>query len=70
MNFNENIYGSFEEKEISQTLLDALVLSLTEQKGVESVAVQVKGKAELVDDHGKKLTEPVTRPEKVNTGSF
>ncbi|WP_342432507.1 GerMN domain-containing protein [Neobacillus sp. FSL H8-0543] len=70
LDFNENIYGSFEEKEISQSLLNALVLSLTEQKGIESVSVTVKGKAELVDDQGKKLTEPVTRPEKVNTGSF
>ncbi|WP_066063705.1 GerMN domain-containing protein [Neobacillus soli] len=70
LNFNENIFGSFEEKEISQSLLDALVLSLTEQQGVEKVAIQVNGKAELKNDKGKKLSEPVTRPEKVNTGSF
>lgn len=70
LNFNENIYGSFKEKEISQSLLDALVLSLTEQTGIEKVAIQVKGKAELKNDKGKKLSEPVTRPEKVNTGSF
>jgi germination protein M len=70
LNFNENVYGSFEEKVISQHLLDALVLSLTEQQGIEKVAVQVKGKAELKNDKGKKLSEPVTRPEKVNTGSF
>jgi germination protein M len=70
LNFNESIYGSFEEKVISQNLLNALVLSLTEQKGIESVAVTVNGKADLVDDKGKELTEPVTRPEKVNTGSF
>ncbi|WHY65895.1 GerMN domain-containing protein [Neobacillus sp. SuZ13] len=70
LNFNENIYGSFKEKEISQHLLDSLVLSLTEQEGVEKVAIQVKGKADIKNDSGKKLTEPVTRPEKVNTGSF
>ncbi|WP_223591083.1 GerMN domain-containing protein [Neobacillus bataviensis] len=70
LNFDENIYGSFEEKEISQSLLNALVLSLTEQKDIKKVAIQVKGKAELKNDEGKKLTEPVTRPEKVNTGSF
>ncbi|SFB16674.1 MULTISPECIES: GerMN domain-containing protein [unclassified Bacillus (in: firmicutes)] len=70
LNFNESVFGSFEEKVISQHLLNALVLSLTEQKGIESVAVMVNGKAELVDEEGKKLTEPVTRPEKVNTGSF
>ncbi len=70
LNFNKNIYGSFEEKEISQSLLDTLVLSLTEQQGVQKIAVQVDGKAEIKNDKGKKLTEPVTRPEKVNTGSF
>jgi germination protein M len=70
LNFNESIYSSFEEKEISQNVLDSLVLSLTEQEGIESVAVTVNGKAELVDESGKKLTEPVTRPEKVNTGSY
>jgi germination protein M len=50
--------------------LNALVLSLTEQKGIESVAVTVDGKAEIVNENGEKLTEPVTRPENVNTGSF
>jgi germination protein M len=70
LNFNKNIFDSFEEKEISQSLLDALVLSLTEQKGIEKVAVQVNGKADIKNDKGKKLSEPVTRPEKVNTGSF
>ncbi|MEN8701219.1 GerMN domain-containing protein [Bacillus infantis] len=70
LDFNESVYGSFEEKIISQHLLNSLVLSLTEQKGIESVAVTVNGKAELVDENGEKLTEPVTRPENVNTGSF
>lgn len=70
LNFNEAVYSNFEEKMISQHLLTALVLSLTEQKDIESVAVTVNGKAELVDESGEKLTEPVTRPEKVNTGSF
>ncbi|MFB3160747.1 GerMN domain-containing protein [Neobacillus sp. 179-J 1A1 HS] len=70
LNFNKSIYGSFEEKIVSEHLLNALVLSLTEQKGIESVAVTVDGKAELVNDKGEKVSEPVTRPEKVNTGSF
>lgn len=70
LNFNESIYGSFEEKIISQHLLNTLVLSLTEQRGIESVEVMVNGEAELVRENGEKLVEPVTRPEKVNTGSF
>ncbi|MBS4191512.1 GerMN domain-containing protein [Bacillus sp. FJAT-49705] len=71
LNFNEAIFSSSsEEKVISKHLINALVLSITEQKGIESVAITVDGKAELVDESGKNLTEPVTRPEKVNTGSF
>ncbi|MDF0726719.1 GerMN domain-containing protein [Cytobacillus sp. S13-E01] len=70
LDFNENIYGSFEEKMISKHVINSLVLSLTEQPGVESVAITVQGNAEIVTDDGEKITEPVTRPEKVNTGSF
>ncbi|MEH7116598.1 GerMN domain-containing protein [Neobacillus vireti] len=70
LNFNKNIFDSFKEKEISQSLLDTLVLSLTEQQGVEKVAVEVDGKTGILNDKGKKVSEPVTRPEKVNTGSF
>lgn len=73
LNFNENIYTtSFkgEEKVISEETLNMLVLSLTEQSGIESVAVTVNGEADLVNSEGETLNEPVTRPEKVNTGSF
>ncbi len=70
VNFNESILGSFKEKKISQSTLNALVLSLTEQPGIEGVEVQVNGSAELLNENGKPLSEPVVRPEKVNTGSF
>ncbi|MFD2446257.1 GerMN domain-containing protein [Bacillus sp. CGMCC 1.16607] len=70
LNFNESVYGSFEEKMITKHLLTSLVLSLTEQQGIESVAVMVEGKSDVVSEDGEKIIEPVTRPEKVNTGSF
>ena len=70
VNFNESILGSFKEKKITQSTLNALVLSLTEQPGIESVEVQVNGSADLLNENGKPLSEPVVRPEKVNTGSF
>ncbi len=72
LDFNESIFGSFDEEQkiISSNVLNALVLTLTEQDGIESVAVTVNGKAELINENGEKLTEPVTRPTKVNTGSF
>jgi germination protein M len=70
LNFNKAIYGSFEEKMISKNVLNSLVLSLTEQKDIKSVSITVEGKSEIVNENGEKLTEPVSRPEKVNTGSF
>jgi germination protein M len=70
LNFNEGIYGSFEEKIVSDHFMNSLVLSLTEQEGIESVAVMVNGEGELVNDKGETLSEPVTRPENVNTISF
>lgn len=70
LDFNDSIYGSYDKKVISQHLLDSLVLSLTEQPGIKQVSVLVDGKADLVKENGKKLTEPVMRPEKVNTGSY
>lgn len=70
LDFNDSIYGSFEEKIISQHVLNMLALTLTEQEGIDSVAITVNGEAELVRESGEKLAEPVTRPENVNTGSF
>ncbi|MGM9926610.1 MAG: GerMN domain-containing protein [Bacillus sp. (in: firmicutes)] len=70
VNFNENIYGSFEEEIVSQRLIDALVLSLTEQADIESVEVLVNGEASLKLEDGKDLSEPVNRPEKVNSSSL
>lgn len=70
LNFNENIYGRFEENVVTDHVLNALVLSLTEQDGIEGVAIQVNGKTDIVDEEGEALTEPVYRPKNVNTGSF
>lgn len=70
LNFNEDILGSFEEKVISENVLKPLVYSLTEQKGIKSVAIEVNGSTKLTDEKGNSLSEPVSRPEKVNTGSF
>ncbi|MBS4208919.1 GerMN domain-containing protein [Bacillus sp. FJAT-50079] len=70
LNFNEAVMAGNEENVISNEVLQSLVLSLTEQAGVESVSVLVNGKSELVNEDGEALTAPVTRPEKINVGSF
>ncbi len=66
LHFNEAVLGSDEENMISEETLQSLVLSLTEQEGIESVSVAVDGKKELVNEKGEPLTAPVSRPEKVN----
>ena len=53
---------------VSETLIDALVHSLTEQKDIKSVEVLVNGKASLLTEDGEKLSKPVIRPEKINEG--
>ncbi|PFR98677.1 GerMN domain-containing protein, partial [Bacillus cereus] len=70
LNFNENIYTDKGKSMISDYVLQSLVLSLTEKKGVKNVSVEVNGKANLVNEKGEKLTKPVDRPQNVNTGSF
>ena len=70
LNFNENLYGSYDQKLVTKQVLDTLVLSLTEQKGIEAVSIQVNGEADVVNWEGETLAEPVTRPKHVNTGSF
>ncbi|MBD8068889.1 GerMN domain-containing protein [Bacillus sp. PS06] len=70
LDFNEAIFGSFNDKMISTHVLNTIVLSLTEQEGVESVAITVEGEKGIVNEAGTSVSEPVTRPEKVNTGSF
>lgn len=70
LNFNENLYGSYDQKLVTKQVLDTLVLSLTEHKGIEAVSIQVNGEADVVNWEGETLAEPVTRPKHVNTGSF
>ncbi len=70
LNFNEAVYGSVEEKMISEHMLNSLVLSLTEQAGVNSVSVQVNGEATVVNGNGEEITQPVTRPKNINAISF
>ncbi|GIN66739.1 MULTISPECIES: GerMN domain-containing protein [Bacillus] len=72
LDFNEAIYGSAdgEKKVISDEVLNSIVLTVTELPDIKSVSVTVNGKAELVNEKGEKLSKPVSRPSRVNTGSF
>lgn len=70
LNFNEAILGSDKNNVITEETLHSIVLSLTELADIKSISVMVNGASELVNEEGEPLTSPVTRPEKVNTGSF
>lgn len=70
LNFNEGIYTDKQKNMISDLALESLVLTLTENKQIKNVAVEVNGKANVVNEKGEKLVKPVNRPQNVNTGSF
>lgn len=71
LNFNESILSRLDkENVISQEIIHSLVLSLTEQQGIESVSIMVDGSNEFVNENGEKLSEPVTRPERINVEGF
>ncbi len=70
LNFNEAILSEQNNTAISDAVLNSLVLSLTEIAGVDKVLVTVNGKSEVLNEEGKKLTEPVSRPVNVNKVEF
>nr|WP_088043210.1 GerMN domain-containing protein [Bacillus sp. EAC] len=67
LNFNDGIYGNIAKNMINDNVLQPLVLSLTEQKGVKSIEIQVQGKLTALNQQGKPLSQPVSRPKDVNT---
>jgi germination protein M len=70
LNFNEAIMSEKKNTAISDAVLNSLVLSLTEVNGVDKVLIKVNGKNEVLNEEGKKLTEPVSRPVNVNKVEF
>ena len=70
VNFNQHIFSDAQNHVVSQYMLDALVLSLTEQPDIDSVAWLVEGEAIAVDGNGEKINKPVTRPQNTNVGSY
>lgn len=67
VNFNESLLNLIEGTAISDEVLNLLVLSLTEQAGVEKVAIEVNGESKVLMASGEFLSEPVSRPLEVNT---
>lgn len=69
LNFNESILSQLQATAVSSEVLDMLALTLTEQEGVEKVAIEVNGEANVLTESGQAV-EPVSRPNLVNTGSY
>lgn len=67
VNFNEVLLNHIDGTAISEEVLNSLVLSLTEQPGVEKVAIEVNGDGKLLMASGEFLSEPVSRPLQVNS---
>ncbi len=70
VNFNEAVLNHIDGTAISDEVLNLLVLSLTEQSGVEKVAIEVNGDNKVLLETGEFLSEPVSRPLKVNAGKY
>jgi germination protein M len=66
LNFNPALLGDAEGTAISEYVLQSLVLSLTEQQGIEEVAIMINGNPEVMMATGELLAKPVARPLNVN----
>lgn len=69
LDFNEHILESSENMAVSQDVLNMLVLTLTEQNGVDKVSIEVNGEASVLNKEGEPA-EPVSRPKQVNDHSL
>lgn len=65
LNFNEAILSELQSSAISEEALNMLVFTLTEQPGIESVAIEVNGEANVLSEDGN-VIEAVSRPASIN----
>ncbi|WP_226036497.1 GerMN domain-containing protein [Aquibacillus saliphilus] len=70
LKFNENILNNVEDGSISDEVMETLVLTLTEQPGVDGVSVGVENMTQVFNESGVPYSEPVTRDTFVPTGSL
>ncbi|MEQ6375736.1 GerMN domain-containing protein [Bacillaceae bacterium S4-13-56] len=70
LTFNESILNLYDEPSIAEEVVETLVLSLTEQPGVEGVQIEVENMESTEFADGVDLSKPVTRPVMINTGSY
>lgn len=69
LNFNEAVLSELQSTAISKDVLNMLALTLTEQEGIERVAIEVNGEGNVLTEGGTKA-EPVSRPELINAKPY
>ncbi|MBB6452026.1 germination protein M [Salirhabdus euzebyi] len=70
LTFNDAIFNSIENQTISNEVLSSLVLSLTEQPGVEAVQVTVDGTDQVFNENGETFSKPVSRDDVINASGI
>jgi germination protein M len=70
LTFNENILTNSEKSMLADEVMRSLVLTLTEQEGVEAVEVSVENHDQVVNESGQPYTEPVSKDMVVPTDSI
>jgi len=61
LTFNENILSNSEKGMIADEVMQSIILTLTEQEGVDAVKVGVENHEEVINENGQPYTEPVSR---------
>ncbi|MDX8046601.1 GerMN domain-containing protein [Gracilibacillus sp. S3-1-1] len=61
VNFNENILSNSAKSMIADEVMQSIVLTLTEQEGVDAVEVSVENHEEVISEDGQTYTEPVSK---------
>ncbi|WP_100011978.1 GerMN domain-containing protein [Lentibacillus sediminis] len=70
LNFNDEVLTDREQAVISDEVMQTLVRTLTEQRAVEAVSVEVENVEQLVNESGEAYEEPVTKQALVPTGEL
>ncbi|GAE92670.1 germination (cortex hydrolysis) and sporulation protein GerM [Gracilibacillus boraciitolerans JCM 21714] len=61
LTFNENILSNSAKSEIADEVMKSIVLTLTEQEGIEAVEVNVENHKEVISESEQPYTEPVSK---------
>ncbi|MFC7393720.1 GerMN domain-containing protein [Scopulibacillus cellulosilyticus] len=68
LDFNSSLFTDKNKKTVDSDAINCLALTLTSQKGINKVKIEVNGSSKVMKESGQKITKPVTRPEVNKTG--